>query len=250
MVFNGDIFTDLDIDQMYKYHKSNKSKLTIALVKVKDPTAFGLVETDKKGRIEKFLEKPSWEEVTCNTVNAGTYVVEPEMLDLIPEGHNYSLERGLFPKSLECGLPMYGFSYSGYWLDIGGVEKYLQANFDILSGNTRFKIDAKKQGGFFVQGDVRVGKNVSVEGRILLGRGCKVADWARFNGTVSLGRNCTVKKGAVLEDCVVLDNTVIGEGAKLCGCIIGSRCTVESNVCISKGSVLGDGTIASKFSRI
>lgn len=250
VVFNGDVLTDLNIKELLGLHKARRSKITIGLVKVEDPTMFGLVETARNGRIERFIEKPSRDEVTCNTVNGGTYIFEPEVLDLIPAGQNYSLERGLFPQALDLKLPIYGFAYSGYWLDIGTIDKYLQAHIDILGGKTRFKVEGKTNKGVWKGTGVKVGKNVTFNAKALLGAGTSVKDLVQFYGKVSVGKNCRINKGAVLEDCVVLDNTVIGEGVRLKGCVIGSRCNIEPNVHVSAGSALGDNTLIRKFSRI
>src|SRR6185295_11446195 len=109
VIFNGDILTDLDLKAMIRCHKDNESELTICLTRVKDPTAYGLVETKDDGRIKRFLEKPSWDEVTTNTVNAGTYIFNPSILGWIPPKVQYSLERGLFPTLLQGGHRLYGY---------------------------------------------------------------------------------------------------------------------------------------------
>ena len=133
LIFNGDVLTDLDLTDLIKYHKQKKSKATITLVEVDDPTSFGLVETNKNGNILQFLEKPSANQITCNTINAGTYIFEPEILKEIPENTVYSVERGLFPNLLNKKYPFYGFVYSGYWIDIGTMEKYLQVHHDLMN---------------------------------------------------------------------------------------------------------------------
>lgn len=137
LVFNGDILTDANLAEILQFHRQRQARLTLTLTRVKDPTLYGLVETDSQGKIIGFREKPSPNEVTCNTINAGIYILEPEILGHIPPGVVYSLERELFPKLLELKVPLYATTSDAYWLDIGTLEKYHQADRDILNGALR-----------------------------------------------------------------------------------------------------------------
>ncbi|MDZ7836779.1 MAG: nucleotidyltransferase family protein [Actinomycetota bacterium] len=138
MVFNGDILTSLNLTDMIGYHEQKKSDITISLTPVEDPSAYGLVPIDRDGRVTEFLEKPSEEEITTDLINAGTYIIEPRVMDMVPQGVNYSFERGLFPKALAEGYNIYGFRSGAYWLDVGTPEKYLAAHHDILGQKIDF----------------------------------------------------------------------------------------------------------------
>ena len=129
VVFNGDILTDLDLKAVIREHTEQKATATIVLAPVENPQSYGLVETEKDGRIRRFLEKPKADEITCNTINAGTYVLEPKVLDYLPAGENYSFEYGLFPDLLKRGEAFYAhIPVRTYWIDIGTPERYLQVH--------------------------------------------------------------------------------------------------------------------------
>ena len=137
VVMNGDVLTELDLTAMLQAHEARGAAATIYLMPVDNPTAYGLVELEPDGRVRRFLEKPGWEEVTTNTVNAGVYVLERDLLELIPKGEAYSMEREFFPLLLERGVPFYGFVSPGYWVDIGTPAKYFQAQQDLLARRFR-----------------------------------------------------------------------------------------------------------------
>ena len=141
VVLNGDILTDLDLSAMLAAHESSGAAATIYLTPVENPTAYGLVELEGDGRVRRFLEKPGWDEVTTNTINGGVYVLERELLELIPKGEPHSMEREFFPLLLERGVPFYGFVSTGYWLDIGTPAKYLQAQQDLLARRLRGHVE-------------------------------------------------------------------------------------------------------------
>jgi len=251
IILNGDILTDINLKEMAKFHNQKNAILTIGLVRVKDPTIYGLVETDKQARIEKFLEKPSWDEVTCNTINSGIYIFEPELLDYIPVNINYSVERGLFPHLLKEQKPVFGFVSSPYWLDIGTVEKYVQAHFDILKGEVKIPMPGKQ-----IKKSVWADKNVSInaksviEGKVIIGHNSRIDEFVQLSGLVSIGKNCKIKKGAQISDSVILDNTIIGEGTKIEKSIVGRNCNVEPNSILTPGCAIGDNSLITRFSNL
>lgn len=147
LMLNGDIFTDLDITAMIDLHQERKAKATIALTPVDDPTSYGLIETDAEGRITRFLEKPKRSQVTTNTINAGTYTLEPEILAQMPPQTKISIEREVFPLLLEQGKPVYAYPSSAYWIDMGTPEKYFRLHRDLLSGESSQYTPALPGGG-------------------------------------------------------------------------------------------------------
>src|SRR4029078_557361 len=132
--FTADILTDLDLKAVIREHTERKATATIVLAPVENPQSYGLVETEKSGRIRRFLEKPKADEITCNTINAGTYILEPKMLDYLPAGENYSFEYGFFPALLNgCEAVCAHIPVGTSWLDIGPPERYLQVRDDMLA---------------------------------------------------------------------------------------------------------------------
>lgn len=225
LVLNGDVLNALDVGAFLKFHRARRAEISIALTRVKDPTRYGLVLTDDKGMVRRFLEKPSWDEVVTNSINAGAYLFEPSVFEHIPDGKPYSLERGLFPERLAAGARIAGYVSPGYWIDIGSVEAYLQVHLDLLQGLAPFKAGPR----------ARPFKNAD-GARVTAGPGTKAAPFARFSGSVSLGANVRIGRGAQLTDCVVLDRAVIGDGSRL------ERCVVGPSARVGVHSVLGPGT--------
>ncbi|GAH66004.1 unnamed protein product, partial [marine sediment metagenome] len=146
IVFNGDIFTDIDLTAMMDLHCEKKASASIALTPVDDPTIYGVVETDAGNRVKRFVEKPSWDEVTTNMINAGIYILEPSILSYVAPNVFSMFERDVFPLLLEKGEAIYGYPSEAYWIDIGTPEKYLRLNHDLLQryvGNKRVKFEGE-----------------------------------------------------------------------------------------------------------
>jgi mannose-1-phosphate guanylyltransferase len=251
IIFNGDILTDMDLGKAMAFHRANRAVLTIALVRVKDPTIYGLVETDQSFRIRRFLEKPSWDEVTTNNINAGIYVFEPRLLDYIPAGINYSVERGLFPFLLEQKEPVYGYvAAKSYWLDIGTVEKYLQAHFDILKGEAKLPITGRKiRQNIWVEEKVSIERSAVIEGKTVIGGNTRIEQFVQISGLVSIGSDCRVKKGAVISNSVLLSGTVVGEGVRIENSVIGRNSKIEPHSIIVNGTV-GDSSVITRYSKL
>jgi len=206
---------------MMRYHKDKKSDITIALTPVEDPTSYGLVPLHPDGRVEKFLEKPSWDEITTNLINAGTYIIERKMLDLVPPKENYSFERGLFPNALEIGYRIYGHVSNAYWLDLGTPEKYLQAHKDILNGKIKFNFPGEE-----IYENIYIGKSSEYSRESLL------------SGPIIIGENTVIEKGAVISPLTVIgSNCFIAGGSKISGSVIFDGCKIGSE-CVIKDSIL------------
>src|ERR687888_2642692 len=137
VVFNGDVLTEVDLQAVIALHRERRAKATIVLTPVENPSAYGLVETDAEGNVRRFLEKPKRDEITCDTINAGIYVLEPDTFDRIPKDTPWSIERSFFPSLVERGETFVAYIYGGYWIDIGTPEKYMQGDRDIMDGRFR-----------------------------------------------------------------------------------------------------------------
>lgn len=239
LALNGDVLNAFDLRAFLRFHRSRKAEISIALSRVKDPTLYGLVLTDEHGRVRRFLEKPSWDEVETNTINAGAYLFEPSVFGHIPAGKNFSLERGLFPERLAAGAVLGGWVAPGYWIDIGTVEKYLQVHLDILEGRTPFKAGPGARALRAADG-----------ARVAAGEGVRVAEFARFSGAVSLGRGVRVGRGAQLSDCVVLDGAQVGDGARLDRCVVGARARVGTHAILGPGAAVAGGSRIGDYSQL
>ncbi|MCX6000681.1 MAG: NDP-sugar synthase, partial [Chloroflexi bacterium] len=257
LVFNGDIFTDVDLKKMLAFHHERKAKATIGLTKVEDPTAYGLVETEADGRVKRFLEKPKWADIppgmrgTGFYINAGIYVVDRDIVQEIPPCTHFMFERDLFPGLLAKAAPMYGYRSSGYWIDIGTPEKYLQVHCDLLEGKgTTALFD---RGAVIGTGQLRAGSSVdpaaSIEGPVALGNACKIGAGVRIRGPAAIGDHCTILDGAVVERAVLWRNVHVGKHAVLRDCIIGDHCRIGDGMSIGHGSVLGDYVIVNRESQ-
>ncbi|MBI4061491.1 MAG: NDP-sugar synthase [Elusimicrobia bacterium] len=239
LVLNGDVLNAFDPGAFLKFHRARRAEISIALTRVKDPTQYGLVLTDEKGMVRRFLEKPSWDEVVTNAINAGAYLFEPSVFAHIPPGKPYSVERGLFPERLAAGARIAGYVAPGYWIDIGSVEAYLQVHLDLLQGRAPFKPGPR----------ARALKNAD-DARVTTGAGTKIAPFARFSGSVSLGASVRIGRGAQLSDCVVLDGAFIGDGARLERCVVGPGARVGTHTVLGPGTALAGGSSVGDYSQL
>jgi len=243
VVFNGDILCELDLTDVIRHHHSTKASATLVLTRVENPSAYGLVETASDGRITRFLEKPKAEEITCNTINAGTYVLEPEVLQSIPAGENYSFERGVFPSLLKDQKRMQAYVADGYWIDIGTPQKYLQVHQDLLQRRFRPAVDIADTHSFQASGSSRIDEST------LLGSSVKLGQEVRLVSS-SIGDNCVIGDHALLENTVIWPGVTIGPYSKLSGCIVGRNCQIGHHVTVSRGVVLGDESRVTDYSSI
>ena len=243
LVFNGDILTDLDLTDMLRFHKDNASICTISLTAVEDPSAYGVVDMDESGRIQRFTEKPRREEATSNWVNAGTYILEPEVVAHIPPDEFHMVERGLFPDLLKEEKPLYGYRTGAYWLDIGTPANYLQAHTDLLAG--RLKYCLEPEGETFAD-KVWVGQDVSIDsgarlaGPVVLGKGCKIYSGASITGPTVLGDYCEVGEEAQLEGIVAWKSADFGARSNCKASIAGNNARIGPECRIEGVTIVGD----------
>ena len=246
LVLNGDIFTDLDLTAMMDFHRQRQSRATIALTPVEDPTSYGLIDTDARGRITRFLEKPSWEQVTTNMINAGTYILEPEVLSSIPLQTNFSFEHDVFPPLLERGESIYAFPSPCYWMDIGTPEKYRQLNLDLLSGKSnQYRLDPVTGVSIGEQGYCH--PTADITGPAVIGSHYSIGKNARLTGPLVIGTGGTIAEGAVVEDSIIWHQVAIASGASVRHSIIANDCRLGADS-IVEGSVISDNvTIAEGY---
>jgi mannose-1-phosphate guanylyltransferase/phosphomannomutase len=241
LVISGDALCDVDLTDLIRFHREQEAAVTIGLKSVDNPLEFGIVVTDEDGRIERFLEKPSWSQVFSDTINTGIYVLEPEVLRHVPTDRPYDFSKELFPLLLEMGRPLYGYVLDDYWQDIGNLDQFLQANFDALDERVRLNVP-----GIRLRGNVWLGEGVevddldSIEGPAYLGNYCRIAPDATVGPYSVLGSSVTLLERARTERSVVDAATHIGRSARVEGAVVGRACDIRAHVHVQEGAAIGD----------
>jgi NDP-sugar pyrophosphorylase family protein len=243
VVFNGDVLTDLDLKTMIRQHKEKQAIATIFLTPVEDASMYGVVETAEDGRVQRFLEKPKPEETTCRDINAGAYVLEPSVLDLIPKGENHSFEYDLFPKLLEKGEPFFAhIPQRTYWLDIGTPARYLQAHHDLLA-NRVTRIHMKDR-----RGDFDSATHSAIDDLSIIADDCTLKPGVEIVNSV-LGKGCYIEERARIENSVIWSHTRVGTAAQIKDAIIGRGCHIGRSTLVGAGAVLGDKTSLTDYTK-
>ncbi len=256
LMLNGDVLTDIDLTEQIAQHERTGAKATLALVPVEDPSAYGLVCLKDDRAVKDFIEKPSSDRIEggaagyrpasrapllrsyTNLISAGAYVLERDILELVPSGRNVSIEREVWPRLIGAGL--YGYPSESYWLDIGTPARYLQGTFDILEGNVQTAVRERLGDGY-----MSVSADALVSGRAIppavIEAGAAVAEGAHVGSLVVLGHDVKIGAGSTVERAVILNGTEIGENCTLRDCIVAAGCRVGAGTHIQEGSVLGEG---------
>ncbi len=236
---NGDILTGLDLADVIEAHVDSGALATITLTSVENPTAYGVVEVDHSLKVKRFVEKPAYDEAQSSLINAGIYVLEREVLNMIPPGREVSIEREIFPVLQAMGKLRAHIS-SAYWRDIGTPCSYLAASHDILSGtvgrNGRFEY-------LNVSPSSSISKNVTLLPPVFIAEGCEVAADATIGGRTALGKKCIIGEGAVVEGSILFDGAQVEEGVVVKNAILGPGAVVRKNSIVRRLSVLGAGSI-------
>jgi mannose-1-phosphate guanylyltransferase len=238
LMLNGDVLTDIDVSAQIARHADTGARATLGLYPVEDPSGYGLVRLDGDGRVTEFVEKPAPDQIDTRNISAGVYVLERSVLELLEPGRPASIEREVFPQLVGQGL--HGHVASGYWMDIGTPERYLQATYDILEGTVRTEV-AQRLGETFVC----VEDGSRSEGRIvpaaLIESGCRIGAGARVGGRAVLEHGVTVGPDTTVEGSVVLRGATIGAHCTLRGCIVGPDARIGDHCVVEGRSVLGEG---------
>ncbi len=250
VVCNGDVLTDLDLSAMVAFHDANGAEATIALTRVADPSAFGVVPTTPDGGVIAFVEKPPRGSAPTDWINAGTYVLEPSFLDRIPPRLNVSVERETFPRLLQQPGRLFGYRTDAYWIDIGTPEKYVQAHTDVLGGAVGAPPapDAQELApGVWAQGDGTIEEGAEVVAPLLLGPGARVEAGARAQRS-ALGADAVVQAGAVLESAVLHAGALVSHGSVVDHSVVGRHTVVKPEVVLDEYTLVGaDATVPGGF---
>jgi mannose-1-phosphate guanylyltransferase len=242
-VLNGDVLCDLDLGALVERHESAGAQATIALYPVADPSAYGLVRRRDEGEILEFLEKPDPKQIDTDEINAGAYLLERSVLDLIPPDQEVSIEHEVFPRLVGEGL--YGVRLDGYWIDIGTPDRFLQANWDILERRVDTVIDERLDSdGLLIEDGAEVSGEATVEAPALLGTGASVAAGAKVGPRAVLAPGCVIEEEARIEGSVLLAGCRVGEGASVRDSILSAQVEVAAAGEVEPGSVIGEGELA------
>jgi mannose-1-phosphate guanylyltransferase len=256
LALNGDSLRETDLAALQAFHRERETRATILLTPVEDPSRYGLVRVDGDGRVLSFLEKPRPEEIDTNLINAGLYVLEPEVLDLIPPGRPVSIEREVFPRLVEEGS-VYGVALPGYWLDIGTPDAYLQAHRDVLERNFVTELGERLGSDYtLVSPDARVSSEARLVPPVYVGPGATISAGARIGSLAVVGAGATIGEGAAIESAVVGAGAALGARTSVTGSIVGERaevgedCELRGLAVVGPGARVGDGNMLDHGLRI
>jgi mannose-1-phosphate guanylyltransferase len=266
LAFNGDVLTDVDLTALVDFHVAKGGAATILLHRVDDARRYGLVRLGDDEHVREFLEKPGAEHEGPGLINAGVYVLEREVLDMIPAGQNFSIERGVFPKLAAAGR-LFGYESDAYWRDIGTPESYLEAHFDLLEGSVSSTLREQLGAAYVyvapsatVDPGARVVPPAYVAGGATLAPGCRVGPLAVLGENVSVGTGASVTESvlqddviigadAVIEHSVLVKGSSVGSGSHLRNAILGADCrvgadnVVANGCCLYPDTMLADGSM-------
>lgn len=251
LVISGDALTDIDLTSLVAFHRSKKAAVTIALKSVPDPLDFGVVITDDDGRIERFLEKPTWGQVFSDRINTGIYVIEPWVLDHIPSGQPYDFSSELFPALMALGHPLYGMPVDGYWCDVGSKESYMDVHRDVLDAKGKIWVPGVKTNrGIWISESAKIAPDATIGKSVLIGDNVTIRSGAVIGDYTVIGDNCVIGVDAHVSHSVLWDDTFVGTQASVTGSVLCRRVDVRARATVDTGVVIGNESIIGKGSHI
>ncbi len=245
IIISGDVLTDFDLDKAIKFHEEKQSKATLLLTRVERPLQYGIVMTDDDGRITRFLEKPSWGQVFSDTINTGIYIIEPEVLDLIPYQEDFDFSKDLFPMMLSKNMPLFGYITEGYWKDVGNLNEYQAGQADALAGKLNLSVSGYKIGESKVHETAYIAPSARLEGNNVIGKNVKISEEAILRNSV-IGDNSEIGRGSILTNVTLWDSVKIGDFCEITddvicdGTQIGDAVTISENVFIAEDCQIED----------
>jgi mannose-1-phosphate guanylyltransferase len=227
LALNGDVISSLDFNAFIKFHRDSKAQGTISTWEVEDPTRYGILGMDDDFRITRFLEKPTLDEAFSRWINAGAYVLEPEVLNLMESETVISIEREVFPELADQG-GLFAFKFYGFWVDAGTPSAYLDAQRTLLDN-----MDMKE----------KVPENMNIKQPVIMGKNCSIDEGAKIGPYAVLGDNITVHRGTVIYNSAIFSNTTIGSNNEIKDALVGYGCTIEDDMKIGAGVMIGDNQV-------
>ncbi|NJK27372.1 MAG: NTP transferase domain-containing protein [Coleofasciculaceae cyanobacterium SM2_3_26] len=240
LVISGDSVTDFDLTAAIAFHKQKNAKATLILTRVPNPIEFGVVITDEEQRIRRFLEKPSASEIFSDTVNTGTYILEPEVLEYLPENQESDFSKDLFPLLLEKEELMYGYVADGYWCDVGHLDAYREAQYDALQRKVSIQYGyAEIRPGVWVGQNTYIPDTAKIEPPVLIGSNSRVGDRAQISAGTVIGDNVTLGSHVDLKRPIIWNGAIVGDEAHLSACVISRGTRVDRRAHVLEGAVVG-----------
>ncbi|PSN19481.1 mannose-1-phosphate guanylyltransferase [filamentous cyanobacterium CCP5] len=240
IVISGDSVTDFDLKAALQFHREKGSKATLVLTRVPNPIEFGVVITDDENRIQRFLEKPATSEIFSDTVNTGTYILEPEVLDYLPANQETDFSKDLFPLLLEKGEPMFGYVADGYWCDVGHLDAYREAQYDALHGKVLVDFDYEEVSpGLYIGQNTFIDPSAKIEAPALIGSNCRIGPRTTIEAGTVIGDNVTIGGHADLKRPIIWNGAIIGDEAQLRACCIARGARVDRRAHVLEGAVVG-----------
>lgn len=251
IVISGDSLTDIDLSAAVAFHKAKGSIATLVLKRVANPLEFGVVICDEAGRIRRFLEKPSSSEVFSDTINTGIYILEPQVLDYLEPDQEMDFSKDLFPQLLREGKPMYGYVADGYWEDVGNLQAYRQAHYDILEGKVKVKIQyPEREPGLWIGDGTDIHPTATIQGPACIGNNCQIGAGVLITAGTVIGDNVVVGANASLKRPVIWNNVYVGEGVALRGCVIGKNTSLKRGCEVLEGAIVSNDCVVGEKSTI
>jgi mannose-1-phosphate guanylyltransferase/phosphomannomutase len=243
LVISGDLLTDFNLKAALAAHRQKKAVATLVLTRSSNPLAFGVVIVNEEGRIQRFLEKPSWGEVFSDTINTGIYLLEPSVLQNIPTDRNFDFSKNLFPALLTANAPLFGHIAEGYWKDVGDLLEYRLAHTDILDQLVKIPLSGQKRKSKGAVAYIGPKSNVSpkaiLEGVNVIGEGCRIEERVKLTHCV-LGHGVKIQEGADLSGCVLWDDVEVGPDSTIKEAVIGARTKIADKAHIGEGAIIAD----------
>lgn len=240
LVISGDSITDFDLTAAINFHKQHGSKATLVLAHVPNPMEFGVVITDENQRIKRFLEKPSTSEIFSDTVNTGTYILEPEVLDYLPPNQETDFSKDLFPLLLEKGEPMYGYIAEGYWCDVGHLDAYREAQYDGMYRKVKLTFDYEERSpSLWVGQNTFIDSTAKIEPPVLIGHNCRIGARVQLDAGTVIGDNVTVGADADLKRPIIWNGAIIGEESHLRACVAARGTRIDRRAHVLEGAIIG-----------
>lgn len=240
LVISGDSITDFDLTAAIAFHREKKAKATLILTRVPNPVEFGVVITDEDYHICRFLEKPSTSEIFSDTVNTGTYILEPEVLKYLPDNTECDFSKDLFPLLLERGEPMYGYIADGYWCDVGHLDAYRTAQYDALARKVHVEYPYEERSpGVWIGHNTYIDDSVKIYPPVMIGDNCRIGARVHLEAGTVIGDNVTVGANADLKRPILWNGVMLGEEVSLRACTVVRGSRVDRRVHVLEGAVVG-----------
>jgi mannose-1-phosphate guanylyltransferase len=244
VVISGDALTDVDVGELVTFHKEKGALATIALHRVSDTAEFGVVDIDEECTILGFQEKPDPKEAISTLANTGIYVFEPRALDYVPEGTFFDFARDVFPKFLENGERFVGYEGDFYWSDIGTLQAYRVAQYDVLSGKVKVRIPGEKRGKtLWVGENAQIHPSATIDGHVLVGRDAVVGRDVTLSGDLTVGSDCWIRPNATIKRSILLPGASVGDGAYIEDCIVGHALQQPRRYDVRPGETIRGGAL-------